>query len=85
MKEDNKRMKFYHHISADPPAFVKWTWSYKRDIFSRPTLREDILKNAGVLSDFVQITSPTPTLPPIWTTCTTFFERQKRRFKRHSK
>ena len=24
-------------------------------------------------------------LPPIWTTCTTFFDRQKLRFKRHSK
>ena len=24
-------------------------------------------------------------LPPLWTSCTTFFERQTRRFKRHSK
>ena len=37
-------------------------------------------KKVAVLLDFVQIT-PTP---PIWKTCTTFLERQKRRFKRHS-
>ena len=30
------------------------------------------------------ILSKLPPLPLIWTTCTTFFERQKRRFKRHS-
>ena len=40
-------------------------------------------KKVAVLLDFVQITSPP--LPPIWTTCTTFFERQKLRFKRRSK
>ena len=28
---------------------------------------------------------PNYPLPPIWTTCTTFLECQKRRFKRHSK
>ena len=39
-------------------------------------------KKVAVLLDFVQITSP---LPLIWTTCTTFFARQKRRFKQHSK
>ena len=39
-------------------------------------------KKAAVLLDFVQITFTPPT---IWTTCTTFFERKKRRFKRHSK
>ena len=26
-----------------------------------------------------------PSLPLIWTPCTTYFERQKRLFKRHSK
>ena len=38
-------------------------------------------KKVAVLLDFVQITS----LPPIWATCSTLFERQKRWFKRHSK
>ena len=44
-------------------------------------VRDDVPKKAAVLLDFVQITP----LPPIWTTFTTFFERQKRRFKWHSK
>ena len=41
---------------------------------------DDVSKTAAVLLDFVQITPS-----PIWTTCTTLFEGQKRRFKRHSK
>ena len=55
-------------------------------------LREGFTKKVDVFLDFVQITSnpPTPTppptpppppLPPIWTTCTTVFECQKRQFK----
>ena len=36
----------------------------------------------AVLLDFVQITSHSPPpLPPIWTTCTTFFRRQNSRFE----
>ena len=30
-------------------------------------------KKVAVLLDFVQISPPPPPLPPIWTTCTTFF------------
>ena len=40
-------------------------------------------KQDAVLLDIVKITHPP--LPPIWTTCTTYFERQKRRLKQHSK
>ena len=41
-------------------------------------------KKVAVLFDFVQITPPPPPKKN-WTTCKTFFERQKRWFKCHSK
>ena len=38
-------------------------------------------KKVSVLLDFVQVTSPL--LTPIWTTCTTFFQRRNSRFEIH--
>ena len=50
------------------------------------TLGKDSRKKSSCYFGFCPnyLHPPLP-LPPIWTTCTTFLERQKRQFKRHSR
>ena len=74
MSEGNFSLNFSFH------TFVYWYIAISNYLSSTSRFHE---KKLLLSWDFVQITSSP--LPPIWSTCLTFFERHKRRFKRHSK
>ena len=74
----------FNLLSDQSPIIFLWVTRVD-NVYPRHPLKEGFTKKVAVLLDFVQITPTPPPLQSIWTTCTTFFKRQKRRWKRHSK